>query len=89
MGYDGVASGYPTPTGFRRLTGCQQDPQDRGVTTNAIPHGSHAMYLPLSLPSGIHMVMPCGTTPCVIRHPCLEIHEIPTGSESNKIRLGR
>ena len=23
MGHDGVASGYLTPTGFRRLTGCQ------------------------------------------------------------------
>ena len=32
MGHDGVASGNPTPTGFRRLTGCQQDPRDRGVT---------------------------------------------------------
>ena len=27
-----MASGYPTPTGFFRLTGCQRDPQDRGVT---------------------------------------------------------
>ena len=26
MGHDGVALGYPTPTGFRRLTGCQRDP---------------------------------------------------------------
>ena len=32
MGHDGMTSGYPTPTGFRRLTGCQWDPQDRGVT---------------------------------------------------------
>ena len=32
MGHDGVASGYSTPTGFRRLTGCQWDPRDRGVT---------------------------------------------------------
>ena len=32
MGHDGVASGYPTPTGFRKLTGCQRDPRDRGVT---------------------------------------------------------
>ena len=32
---------------------------------NATPHGSHAMCPPLSLPSGIHMVMPRGTTPCV------------------------
>ena len=32
MGHDGVASGYPTPIGFRRLTGCQWDPWDRGVT---------------------------------------------------------
>ena len=31
MGHDGVASGYLTPTGFYRLTGCQQDPRDRGV----------------------------------------------------------
>ena len=33
MGHDGVASGYPTPTDFLRLTGCQRDPRDRGVTT--------------------------------------------------------
>ena len=32
MGHDGVASGYPTPTGFRRLTGFQRDPWNRGVT---------------------------------------------------------
>ena len=31
MGYDGVASGYPIPTGFGRLTGSQWDPRDRGV----------------------------------------------------------
>ena len=33
MGHDGVASIYPTPTDFRRLTGCQRDRQDRGVIT--------------------------------------------------------
>ena len=32
MGHDGVASSYPAPTGFRRLTGFQRDPWDRGVT---------------------------------------------------------
>ena len=32
MGHDGVASGYPTPTDFRRLIGCQWDPRNRGVT---------------------------------------------------------
>ena len=32
MGHDSVASGYLTPIGFRRLTGCQTDPRDRGVT---------------------------------------------------------
>ena len=32
MGHDGAASGYQTPTGFRRLTGCQRDPRDKGVT---------------------------------------------------------
>ena len=32
MGHDGMASGYLTPTGFRRLMGCQRDPRDRGVT---------------------------------------------------------
>ena len=31
MGHDGVASGYSEPTGFRRLTGFQRDPRDRGV----------------------------------------------------------
>ena len=35
MGHDGVASGYPTPIGFHRLTSCQWDPRDRGVTTRA------------------------------------------------------
>ena len=34
MGHDGVASGYPTPTGFCRLTCCQRDPRDKGVTDN-------------------------------------------------------
>ena len=33
MGHDGVALGYPTPTGFYRLTGCQRNPRDRGVIT--------------------------------------------------------
>ena len=32
MGHDGVTSGNPTPTGFRKLTGCQSDPWDKGVT---------------------------------------------------------
>ena len=32
MGHDSVASGYPTPTGFDRLMGCQWDPQDKRVT---------------------------------------------------------
>ena len=32
MGHDGVASGYSTPASFRRLTSCQRDPWDRGVT---------------------------------------------------------
>ena len=32
MGHDGVASGYTTPTGFRRLTGCQWTPGIWGVT---------------------------------------------------------
>ena len=32
MGHDGVASVYPTPSGFRRLTGCQRDPRDMGIT---------------------------------------------------------
>ena len=32
MGHDGVASGYPTPTVFYRLTGCEWDPRDKGVT---------------------------------------------------------
>ena len=31
MGHDDVASGYLISTSFRRLTGCQQDPWDRGV----------------------------------------------------------
>ena len=31
MGHDGVASGYPTPIGFRRLTDCQRDLRDKGV----------------------------------------------------------
>ena len=32
MVHDDVASGYLISTGFRRLTGCQRDPRDRGVT---------------------------------------------------------
>ena len=32
MGHDDVTSGYPISTAFRRLTGYQQDPRDRGVT---------------------------------------------------------
>ena len=41
MGHDGVTSGYPTPTGFRRLTSYQRYPQDRGVTF-------HLLIRPLS-----------------------------------------
>ena len=32
MEHDSVASDNPTPTGFRRLTGCKRDPRDRGAT---------------------------------------------------------
>ena len=28
----GVISGHPIFIGFRKLTGCQRDPRDRGVT---------------------------------------------------------
>ena len=31
MRYDGMTSGYPTPTSFHRLTGYHQNPRDRGV----------------------------------------------------------
>ena len=34
MRHDGVALGNPTLTGFRRLTCCQRDPRDRGVTAS-------------------------------------------------------
>ena len=27
-----MISGHPISTGFRKLTGCQRDPRDRGVT---------------------------------------------------------
>ena len=39
MGHDDVASGYPISTGFRRLTGCQRDPQDMGVTKDITRSG--------------------------------------------------
>ena len=29
-----MISGHPISTSFRRLTGCQWDPRDRGVTEN-------------------------------------------------------
>ena len=32
MRHVSVISGHPISTGFRRLTGCQWDPRDRGVT---------------------------------------------------------
>ena len=32
MRHDDVVSGYPISTGFHRLTGCQRDSWDRGVT---------------------------------------------------------
>ena len=38
MGHDGVALSYPTPISFRRLTGCQRDPRDRGVI-DIVHHG--------------------------------------------------
>ena len=31
MGYDDVDSGYSISTSFRKLMGCQRDPQDRSV----------------------------------------------------------
>ena len=43
MRHDGVASGYTTPTGFRRLTSCQRNPRNRGVThgLNILQNWSH------------------------------------------------
>ena len=38
MGHDDVALDYPISTGFRRLTGCQRDPRDRGVTHCLVNH---------------------------------------------------
>ena len=46
MGHDGVASGYTTPTCFRKLTGCQRDPRDRSVTPSVgtlLPHISRLL----------------------------------------------
>ena len=43
MGHDGVASSYPTPTGFRRLTGYQWDPRDR--VSHLLRVGSTALFL--------------------------------------------
>ena len=42
MGYDGVASGYSTPIGFRRLTSYQRDPgirvsHDDPIARRSIP----------------------------------------------------
>ena len=34
MVHDDVASGYPISIGFYRLTDCQWDPRDRGVTSS-------------------------------------------------------
>ena len=42
MRHDGVASGYPTPTDFHKLTGCERDPRDKGVTTTT--NGNVAIY---------------------------------------------
>ena len=36
MGHDDVASGYSISTGFCRLTGCQRNPRDRGVTVDVL-----------------------------------------------------
>ena len=30
-----MALGYPTPTGFRKLTSCQQDPQNKVVKSSS------------------------------------------------------
>ena len=51
MGHDGVASGYPTPTCFHRLTGCQRDPQDKGVTAT-IPHNDGLVGLQINTLGG-------------------------------------
>ena len=45
MGHDGVASGYPKPTGFRRLTSCQRDPQNRGVTIQIVSRDVSSSFL--------------------------------------------
>ena len=36
MRHVSVISGQPISPGFRRLTGCQWDPRDRGVTNDVV-----------------------------------------------------
>ena len=37
MRHVSVILGHPISTGFRGLTGCQRDPQDRGATKIVLP----------------------------------------------------
>ena len=40
-----VISGHLIFTGFRRLTGCQQDPRDRGVIDEGVQNYTRTLYL--------------------------------------------
>ena len=46
MGHDGVALSCPTPTGFRKVTGCQRDPRDKGVTRREVRVATGAWLRP-------------------------------------------
>ena len=45
MRHDDVASGYPISTSFRRLTGYQRDPWDRGVTNRLTDLTIYSLFI--------------------------------------------
>ena len=67
MRHDGVASGYPTPTGFRRFTGYQRNPRDRGVT--------ESKYYPTQLPTKEQKIINSSYRWWLIRYPPLMVDQ--------------
>ena len=46
--------GHPISTGFHRLTGCQQEPRDRGTTSSAIKLSKNPVMHGLSKHINVH-----------------------------------
>ena len=84
-----MASGYPTPIDFHRLTGCQRDPRDKGFIMPFEDQGLEHIYchvVTLELLMSRHQLI---GKPCfeAILLPCRDIRVVDVATSRRRITL--